>query len=226
MSKVIIISILIWLAMIGAVVFLIVPLGQNCLSLTSVNSQKKLELAELEKFVPKLAALKQDYLNHLDLAKKARDALPAREEIPELISELTTLASKNALLITDLGFTVGGQTSQTSSSQAQASYNPDTGMPAPTMTEGGSESLSGSLEPTQKSFVSRLITINLSVKGSYQDFKAFLKDAERDLRVLDLRTLSLSLEQTGDKGTEQSSSISSGQAYSFDLEFETYFLPQ
>lgn len=223
MSKAIIISVLIWLAIIGAVVFLIVPLIQGCLGVVNINSQKKVELAELEKLIPRLKALKQDYLDHLDLAKKARDALPSREEIPELISEMTTLASKNALLITDLGFAVGGQTSQPSPSGSAPPYNPDAGMPEPTMAEGGLGSLSGSGEAAQPSFVSRLVTINVSLKGSYEDFKAFLNDAERDLRILDLRSLSLTPGQKGDKETESSAGAG---VYSFDLEFETYFLPQ
>lgn len=220
MSKAIIIIILIWLAMIGAVVFLIVPQAQECLSAVNINNQKQTELTELEKLMSKFETLKQDYFDHLDLAEKVQGALPSQEEIPELISEMTALASKNALLITNLGFNVGGQTSQASSAQSAASDNTGGGMPAPTITEGGSVANPDSLAAASRSFISRLVTINLSLKGSYDNFKAFLKDAEKDLRILDLRNLNLNPGQ----GDEQKTS--SSEAYSFDLEFETYFLPQ
>jgi Tfp pilus assembly protein PilO len=55
------------------------------------------------------------------------------------------------------------------------------------------------------------ITMSFSVTSSYEDFLVFLRALERSLRIVDVTSISLA--------------NSSGEEYTYNLSFETYWLP-
>lgn len=226
MPKLLIIIILLWLAIAGVIIFLIIPLAQACFDLQKANLEREKTVADLTKILPEVEKLKNDYQAHQAQAEKVRSALPAEEEIPELISELTALTARNGVVMANFAFSIGG----TSSAAPQVAVSPPgagAGATSPIMSETPSPTSPAAATSGPSSPVSsgtafyRLITINLGVTGSYQALQDFLKDIEKDLRLLDTRTLNLSpVNQESSAGEAVSADL-----FSLDLSLETYFLP-
>lgn len=57
-----------------------------------------------------------------------------------------------------------------------------------------------------------VITLDFTLQGSYNDFVSFLQDIEKNLRITDIRSLSISPSDANDNG------------YSFDISIDTYWL--
>lgn len=218
MPKAIIIILIIWLAIGLMSAFLLVPFIQGCFNLQRDNLSLQQQITEFEALIPDIERIKSDYELHKDRADKVRTALPGGEEIPELLSEVMALSSKNGLLITGLGFSIGGQVSSASSALQGA----ESSASAPTITEANRSVDSNLPEAATSGAATPLlhsVTLDLSLMGFYGALKTFLQDMEQDLRILDLRTLSLS--------PNQKETLSEGASlYAFDLTLETYFLPQ
>lgn len=60
------------------------------------------------------------------------------------------------------------------------------------------------------------LTLQFSTHGTYQQFKQFLGDLEKSLRVVDLVALDIQPDSTGTKGAEPS--------FSYDMTIRTYWL--
>ncbi|PIU75142.1 MAG: hypothetical protein COS76_02375 [Candidatus Portnoybacteria bacterium CG06_land_8_20_14_3_00_39_12] len=216
MSKLIFISIVLWLAVMLIVVLLIVPGFESVSALTETNNILQEKLNTLKVSIVDQEKLRQDYESHREQADKARTALPSREDLPELIAEMTALSSKNGLLLNNLSFITGAATSQGASANAPAS---EAGNATPTFSETAPETEATSVQPQANSgpTLSYSTTIRLSLAGSYDSFKNFLEDVEKDLRLLDLRDLSI-------KPQSQNDSLPGG-LFTYELSLETYFLP-
>ncbi len=70
----------------------------------------------------------------------------------------------------------------------------------------------GTLGEARQKFDS--LTLKFGLTGTYPNFTAFLADLESSLRIVDL--VSLSMDQTGDRGAEPS--------YAYQVEIRTYWL--
>jgi Tfp pilus assembly protein PilO len=149
-----------------------------------------------------LLAEKQKYVDSLDkisnIESKKNDLLTKFNEIPEsdkknietvlpsslnfvkLISQIDTLAANYGISINNI---------------SSKEVNPSTG------------TLAENTEP-QKTYNSSII--GFSFIASYDKFKTFLNDLEKNMRVMDIRSAQLETKENG--------------VYSYNVEFETYWL--
>jgi len=220
MSKLIFISIVLGLAVVLVVVLLIIPGFESVFALSERNIVLQERLNTLKAAIPDQEKLRQDYEAHRDQADKVRMALPSREDLPELIAEITALASKNGLLLGNLSFTTGAATSQVPVASMSNGSAGTAQSATPTFSETASpdaESIDAQSQASAGPTLSYSTVIKLSLTGSYDSFKNFLKDVENDLRLLDLRDL-------GIKPQSDSSGLPNG-FFGYELSLETYFLP-
>lgn len=189
-----ILSIIIILGSIAAFVLVVQPQYKEIKNLQS----KTVELEGVLVNARKLQSIRDDLLDKRDSLVKS-DLARLEKMVPEsvdnvkLILELQGIADQYNLEI------------QTASADKEGQGD---------NAEGGAQAATE--ESTTGSFVdvdSRdygIISLNFNLTGGYNDFFAFLRDLERNLRITDIKSVSFSSSDNGE--------------YSFDLSLDTYWL--
>lgn len=155
------------------------------------------KLIGMERLSGKLAELKKKYDSMVSDANKIAQAVPQQEDIAGLLVRLEELSSQSGLILDNINFTVP----EAKKKGRNLAANEE---------EAGKDS---ALAPV--SGVKTLVA-NLSLNGSYDSLRSFLKAVEDNLRVMDVATISFDVKE-GVAGQP----AAAGQ--NFNVSFNTYF---
>ncbi|MFC1700673.1 type 4a pilus biogenesis protein PilO [Patescibacteria group bacterium] len=186
----------------------IIPKWNYCSLLANKVSGAQVELDRLNEWVNKIDELKKDYQN---LESEARDvllALPKEEDIPNLLVQFEAIALDNNLILESMSF---GQIVEQDKSVAGASIA--TGQV--TRSSSGSESSHGISQKIDSSL--RELSVDISVGGTYDNFKNYLNSLSKNMRSMDVEYISLNnsnLNKSGEKIVDY---------YKFDLAIVVYY---
>ncbi len=170
MNKKFFISLGSFLAIVLLAIFVIWPLFSSVLELNKEVKERQKELSDLEKLIAKTQELSEDYQLMNSEINKFFLALPDKKEIPQLLIQFENLAVNNGLLFEAIQFV--------------SEQEKDLGF-----------GLTGSQENQDlktKAFNSS--SVNLTVSGSYQAFKGYLSDLEKNIRVMDVKSINFGQE--------------------------------
>ena len=154
-------------------------------------------LEEKKGLLIKVGQLKEIYESREEEINKVYYVLPSSTDIPNLIVQFEALASENGLILGNLSF-------------SQVKTAKKTGKV--TWGEGAEETVADEIEAlgTYQS-----LEISLSLTGSYQSFKSFLKAMEYNIRLMDIKSISFS--SAAKKGEEAGIST-----HTFAVSLEVY----
>ncbi len=188
-----ILSIIIILGSIAAFVLVVQPQYKEIKNLQA----KAVELEGVLVNARKLQSIRDELLDKRDSLVKS-DLARLEKMVPEsvdnvkLILELQGIADQYNLEI------------QTASADKEGQEGADG-----TTSEGGEASEAGSFVDVDSRDYG-IISLNFNLTGGYNDFFAFLRDLERNLRITDIKSVGFSSSDNGE--------------YSFDLSLDTYWL--
>jgi len=149
-------------------------------------------LAETKALKEKLAALTALYQNKEKTEELERifSALPQKDDIPGLLVNLEALASKSGLIISNISFAEKSEKTKTEADAAAGSVQT-------------------SLIPAVKS-----LGVSLVLSGDYSSFVNFLRSAEENLRLMDIKSLSFQQSEQ----TVLGGALAESSDFSVDLE--------
>ena len=180
--------IILLLIFIAVIVFLDVPGVQGILNLRKNAEVQKEEFLKQQELIARIEELTKAYEENKESVEKTEFILPSKEDIPNLIVQLESLAFGQGLLLEKIDFSTVKQ---------------ETAAVIP-VTEG-----SGSAKAAQNY---QMLNVSIRSIGTYQALKNFLKSVEENMRLMDTRSINLSLE------SEEEFNI-----FNFDLTFYTYY---
>jgi len=161
----------------------------------------------------KLESLKKKYDTMSDEIERVSQAVPAGEDTPGLLVQLEQLASQNGLILNNVSFAV-----QDTKKAKKTTVVTGEG-PLPVSSTG---TASGALPTAQKSAMPagvKIMTVDLSLSGAQNSFKAFLSALEDNLRIMDVTTIDFA-----GKGSSSEVGTSSGSSsQDFKISLDTYF---
>ncbi len=194
MDRRLIISIGSFLGSILLAVFVIWPLVSSIIALRDNIQEQEKEMAAIQELINKTNQLSQEYQSMSDEINMFFMALPEKKNVSYLLVQFESLVGRNGLLLESVKL---GQDGGKDLGMAE------TGIPLED-------------SPSQKrSFVS--IPVNVSVTGSYSAFKGFLADLEKNIRVMDVETISFT--QKGQSGESEASALNT---FKYDLKIKIY----
>ena len=182
--------------------FLIIPKFQEATDARRVVSEQREIIGMLtdrmDSTKGELEKLKALELGDIDRVFKA---VPSSLDAPNLLFNLETLSSSAGLVIESVNIR---EEIETSNGRARSS--------------AGSSGLKPTFLDQQTGAGSQVsvVSINMSVRGSYGSFKDFLRGLEDNLRLFDMETIAfMSAKVLG---------VSVGENLSFNIVFKTYFI--
>ena len=154
-------------------------------------------LEEKEELVIKVNQLKQIYESRKGELSKVHYALSFEKDIPNLIVQLEALTSENGLILENLAF-IEKKIEQ----KGKVEWGKEEATP-----------ISG-VKPKK---AHKSLGVTLSLTGSYQSLKSFLKALEFNVRLMDIKSISFSIPEV--KGeTKEMASI-----FTFDIQLDVYY---
>lgn len=159
----------------------------------ALNNSTMLE-NERDKLTAKFGTINPDNL------VKLQKLLPENVDNIRLILEIEKIASPYNMVLTDVKYNTTDSSATT---------------PAVSETQGGATA-----KPANKGY--GIFDLEFSTTGSYNNFIAFLKDLESNLRIVDMS----SIEFSSDVGTSTNNSTktASSEVYKYNFKFRTYWL--
>lgn len=156
---------------IGLVVFCIMPLWSSIKLLREEHSQQQGERAQVEELIEMTQQLNLEYEQLGENAHRFYLALPQERDIPQLLVQFEHLAVINGLLLESINF----QESAQDDAVLGASQR-DLSVETPGQSTQGSRSFDE-------------MSIGIEVSGTYEAFKSYLQDLERNLRSMDVASV-------------------------------------
>lgn len=135
-------------------------------------AQTKEEIKSAKKKLDSLKTTEKDLASLGEIVNQLLVATPSDKDIPNLITELEALAGNCDLLLPTIGISDGS---------------------SPTAASG---------VPLQSSSTSNAITISISVNGTYEQITKMIELIEKDLRYMNIQTLSITRDEK-DKATNK-----------------------
>ena len=169
-----IITIILLIVLVVIIMFLDLPAYNKVGFLKNEIEKYEQFLEEKKELLVKVGQLKEIYESREEEINKVYYVLPPSADIPNLIVQFEALASENGLILGNLSF-----------SQVE------------TAKKTGKVTWGGEAEETTAVEVEALGTyqnleVSLSLTGSYQSFKSFLKALEHNIRLMDIKSISFS----------------------------------
>ncbi|MGC9605241.1 MAG: hypothetical protein ABSF56_00565 [Minisyncoccia bacterium] len=167
----------------------------------AVNDQYASALSNATKLVAVRDQVLKDYKNISDTDRARLDKMiPSTVDNIRLIIDLSSVALRHGFSLSN----IKASASSNSSSNVGNPASPNMSLPA------GTQPLSSSIAASIAAPVLDTVTVSFGASAGYNQFISFLQDLEADLRVMDLTRLSIGA------GT--------GDLYSFQVQFQTYWL--
>lgn len=181
-----IITIILLIVLVAIIMFLDLPAYNKVGFLKNEIEKYEQFLEEKKELLVKVGQLKEIYESREEEINKVYYVLPPSADIPNLIVQFEALVSENGLILGNLSF-----------SQVKA------------VKKAGKVTWGGEAEETAAVEVEALGTyqnlkVSLSLTGSYQSFKSFLKALEYNIRLMNIKSISFSSAKVekGEEGEE------------------------
>ncbi|MFH0906638.1 MAG: type 4a pilus biogenesis protein PilO [bacterium] len=204
MNKIIIILISVGIS--ATLIFVVVkPLSLSVIDLRDELVQKKQQISDTQELLNKTEQLKFEYEEVEQDAQKIFLALPEESDIPYLLVQFEDIALSNGLLMDSISF-----------GDIVRSQSEDNSRQGTDMSEG-EEFYEGSV-----STESPVLSVSLSLSGSYDALKGFLSDLENNARPMNVSSLKFGSSQ-GSGSVGENAFVSLG-IFNFDLGIDVYYL--
>ena len=174
------------------VIFLNVPGVQKILDTRKQIDSRKQALIEEQELITKVENLVKLYEDNKESVDKINYIIPSGEDIPNLIVQLEALAFEQGLVL--------GKIEMTSRETGQ---------------EGG-----GDTQQEKPAEGYKILTINISMMGTYTAIKNYLLAVEENMRLMDVNSLKFSSKSGAEEGEEISPET---QIFDFNLTMNTYY---
>jgi Tfp pilus assembly protein PilO len=194
----IIISTIGFLISVGLFFLVVMPIWSSIETLKEEISQKNEKLSQLDKLLVRTEELKGEYQAAQEELEKIFLALPEKEELPRLLMEFRTLASANGMLLESVGFSQTEEKEKVPKKSARAK---------------------GETEQSKRFPFFPSLGVKLQLTGPYEAFKGYLRAIEKNVRLIDVRSISFSAGKTEEEGGLL---LSSG-VFDFNLEMDVYY---
>jgi len=172
MNKKIIISLVSLLISLALVFVFAYPLWSSISLLRKEIAQKETDLAKIEELLNKTRELKQGLQEVEEESQRIFFALPKEKDIPNLLVQFENLALTNGLLLESIRF---GQLDEGEETTSQSSP----------------EQISQESAKSKKKLTIRSLPVDLAISGSYSAFKKYLADLEKNVRSMDVNSITL-----------------------------------
>lgn len=172
---------------------------------------KEIELENVKQLVTKIEQLKDSYNETESEAQKMFLALPKEKDIPNLLIQFQALANNSGLLLESISF---GELEQQKGKQ-NSFYSGD---------NLGEAILNQSdiVEKSQEITSSlRSLGVDLSIVGSYEEFKDYLSSLSDNIRSMDVKTISFNAPSS--QKTGENTVTNEEENYSFSLSVVVYY---
>lgn len=194
------------LLVIFLVIFLIAPKFQDAQNARNVISEQR-EI--IQSITDRVNSVKNEIKKYEALGREDTErilrAVPEGVDTPNLIFNLETISSSSGLVLESMSISERATDVQ---QVASAGASSDPGGIAPRFL--GSMDSAGGMPDVLEA------RVDMSVRGSYESFKDFLKELENSLRLFDMETITFS--SPGASGEGESNNIR------FNLVFRTYYV--
>jgi Tfp pilus assembly protein PilO len=168
-----IIILILFLALVGVIVFLDMPEVQGVLNLRKQIKDQQAIFSDKQLLLAKVDNLKGAYEENKEDLKKTDYILPSGQDIPDLIAQVEGLAFENGLVLGEVGLTsleAAGEKAKTARVEQKGAKD------------------------------YQILTVNLKLIGSYSAFKNFLKAVEDNIRLMDIDLVNFNTEK--EKGSQ------------------------
>jgi len=186
MKKNIIIIILIFVFVI-VLLFLDLPSYNKVASLKAEIKNYQESLRDKEELLIKVDQLKEVYNNRKNAISKVSFVLPDSKAIPGLIVQIESLTSENGLILEGINFTEKKVKKATRANQEDSGVQPN--------------------------YNHKTLNVSLRLNGGYLQFKGFLEALELNVRIMDLKKITISSEED-----EEGNLI-----FTYNLDLEVYY---
>lgn len=183
-----------------------------------------------------LETQKQNLKNATDLLKNyeaVKDnlanlslALPLREDIPNLLVQLESLATKNGVLMSSVSYSSESEEKGTEKTKGPAVKGSSLKPEIPEEEEGVTPA---GETPETPSVGYSTLKIDLSLAAHYDAFMKYIEDVQRSLRFLDITSISFDVESQsstgGTKSGEEEKELDfTEKTFDFSVTLRTYYL--
>ncbi len=186
-----ILIVLVALVALVTIVFLLIWPAKDSLEITGAALDKEeSRFSEVKEIEAKMKELDAKYKGNLSELEKVMFVLPQEEELASLLVQLENLASANGLIMNSVDFERVTQKIATLPSVIRITSEDI--LPKKTTNSSvtpASQDAQGSqaLVDTYK-----ILSVKLKLSGSYESFKSYLAAVEKNLRLMDITSLSFS----------------------------------
>jgi Tfp pilus assembly protein PilO len=186
------------LAVAMIVFLLLMPAWDDMTALSAEIKSKTEDLADMKQTIEKMKSLQEIYDKNTEGIEKINSLVPLEADLPAVLTQVENLISGSSLSVEGVSFSHLQKTQRDSISGGAVSFSQENMFADPSDMEMGA-TIETADQPNQ--FQERqtarncnVIEIILELKGGYEDIKEFLETMEKNMRLTDIVSLSLSPE--------------------------------
>jgi Tfp pilus assembly protein PilO len=195
------------IAMIGiiaALLWFVQPTYSEIKNLTQEIKTKEETLEKKQKLVIDIERLVNQYEDIEGRVSKVFYALPNKAEIPNVLVQLEALASENGMIFESSNFSKAQQS-------VQSKITSDS--------ENNTASSSETADQQNSIEQIRSVSIDVSLIGSYENFKNYLRSLENNIRIMDITSISFSSSSDSSESSEERTS----DIFSYSVQLKVYY---
>jgi len=211
-KKILIIGIL-FISLIGEVIFLWLPWIHKVKDKRDKIYVLESKISQLEEVIKQTERLKLHQEEIRKELEKLSKAIPEEDDIPFLLIQFETLASMNSLMMDSINF-----------SKISADQSKKIRQSLESKLKGAKAIFSNSEEKSQKQTNSRsgegfdYLQAEITLSGSYSSFKKYLEALEKNLRTMDIISISFN------SGSGRSKGANTSDLMEYHLRIKIYYL--
>lgn len=190
------------ISIIAALLWFIYPTYGEIKNLTQEIEAKEDTLEKKQKLIIDIEKLVNQYEDIEGRVNKVFYALPNEAEISNVLVQLEALASENGMIFESSNFSKEQQIAQKK-----------------TTSENNVASSSDSKTAIQQNIIEQIksISVDISLIGSYENFKNYLKSLENNIRIMDITSVSFSSSSNSSEEEEVSDN------FSYSIQLKVYY---
>lgn len=196
-------------------------------------SQEKGNLENQKTNLENIKGLLKNYEVVKENLKSLSLALPSEKDIPNLLVQLESLAVKNGVLMESISYSEeqeekGSKGEQKVTPQVKAKSIGPAGLEEEMGTAGEGEASQGETAAPSKGYAT--LQVDLSLSAHYPSFMQYLEDVQKNLRFLDIISVSFDVGEEGGQSTSTSGEEGEGElsfeekTFDFSVTLRTYYL--
>jgi Tfp pilus assembly protein PilO len=189
------------IGIIAALLWFIQPTYGEIKNLTQEIETKEANLEKKQKLIVDIEKLVNQYEDIAGRVNKVFYALPNEAEIPNVLVQLEALASKNGMIFESSSFSKAQQSAQNK-----------------TTSGNGAAPFSETIKQQDAIEQIKSVSIDISLTGSYENFKNYLRDLENNIRIMDIASVSFSNSSSSSEKEEELS-----DNFSYGIQLKVYY---